>query len=265
LRQEVLEGLGWRIHRIWSPEWFSRQREEVERLRQALEMARKVRRTPEQRVAVAPAAAPPAPAVRKGEGGTPGENGGDLPGTTIYRLSPLKVGKEFRGTEIHNPTAHKEVVRLLLQLVKAEAPIHLEVVVRRLRQAWGLDRAGDRVRRTVDEAVTEAESNRQLRRRGDFLWPLADGPVVVRVPDPKNPDSNREVEHIALEELQAALRLLGAQGGGIGEDALLAQTARVFGFGKLGDAIRQRLTEALEKLRRQGVCTTRSGAITLGA
>jgi hypothetical protein len=208
--------------------------------------------------------APPAPAVRKVTVGTPGENGGHLPGTVPYRVSALKVGKEFKGQEIHAANARKEVVRLLQQLVKAEGPIHIDVVVRRLRQAWGLDRAGDRVRRTVDEVLAEAESGGQLRRRGEFLWPAAPGPVAVRVPDPKHAESGREVEHIAPEELQAALRLLVAEGGAIGEEALLAQTARVLGFGKLGDSIRQHLSEALEALRQQGVCATRGGAITLG-
>ena len=33
LRQEVLEGLGWQLHRIWSTDWFTDSRQEAERLR----------------------------------------------------------------------------------------------------------------------------------------------------------------------------------------------------------------------------------------
>jgi very-short-patch-repair endonuclease len=40
LRQEVLEGLGWRIHRIWSTDWFYRPTEQLAKLRAALESAR---------------------------------------------------------------------------------------------------------------------------------------------------------------------------------------------------------------------------------
>jgi REase_MTES_1575/AAA domain len=40
LRQEILEGQGWRFHRIWSTDWFYRRSEEINRLRTALEMAR---------------------------------------------------------------------------------------------------------------------------------------------------------------------------------------------------------------------------------
>lgn len=36
LRQEVLEGLGWRLHRIWSTDWFNNPHREAERLRQAI-------------------------------------------------------------------------------------------------------------------------------------------------------------------------------------------------------------------------------------
>jgi len=37
LRQEVLEGLGWHLHRIWSTDWFNDHRRESERLRKAIQ------------------------------------------------------------------------------------------------------------------------------------------------------------------------------------------------------------------------------------
>lgn len=39
LRQSVLEGLGWRFHRIWSTEWFRNSGAEVVRLQEAIEAA----------------------------------------------------------------------------------------------------------------------------------------------------------------------------------------------------------------------------------
>jgi len=32
LRQEILESLGWKIHRIWSQDWFKRKREEIDKI-----------------------------------------------------------------------------------------------------------------------------------------------------------------------------------------------------------------------------------------
>ena len=39
LRQDVLQGLGWQFHRIWSTDWFHRRHSEIDRLRAALEEA----------------------------------------------------------------------------------------------------------------------------------------------------------------------------------------------------------------------------------
>ena len=37
LRQEVLEGLGWTLYRVWSTDWFRNPVAEAERLREAIE------------------------------------------------------------------------------------------------------------------------------------------------------------------------------------------------------------------------------------
>ncbi len=39
LRQQQLEALGWRFHRIWSTDWFTRREEEIERAMAAFEAA----------------------------------------------------------------------------------------------------------------------------------------------------------------------------------------------------------------------------------
>src|SRR4030043_2068333 len=41
LRQQVLERLGWKTHRIWSPTWVVRRESEVRRLRDAIELSRR--------------------------------------------------------------------------------------------------------------------------------------------------------------------------------------------------------------------------------
>ena len=100
-------------------------------------------------------------------------------------------------------------------------------------------------------------------RKGDFLWPTGSVTPAVRVPDPKNPATARDIEHISDEELQAGLRLLLSQGGAMDAEVILSQTARLFGFAKLGDTIRQRVEANLAALREQGDCVERGGAIAL--
>src|SRR6266849_9037677 len=41
IRQQILEKLGWKIHRIWSPDWVTRRGTEVLRLKAAIEAGQK--------------------------------------------------------------------------------------------------------------------------------------------------------------------------------------------------------------------------------
>jgi hypothetical protein len=261
LRQEVLEKLDWRLHRIWSTEWFQRRQQEIDRLREALEAAKM------------PAAAPPTAAksqakepVRKVEVAAAPKPGDQVPGTTPYRTAKLKVDKKVAKAELHAPAAQKELQRLVVQLVKEEGPVHVELAIKRLKQAWNVNRAGDKVREAVDTAAAAAEQRGELRRQGEFLWPAGQAKVTVRVPDPNAaPTAGRDIEHIPDEELQAGLRLLLTHGGSMDADAIAAQAARLFGFAKVGDTIRARVEACVAALREQGACVERGGAIALQA
>ncbi len=65
LRQAVLKGLGWRLHRVWSSDWWFDPAREIERLEEALRQARAQRPAPGSPAAgdsiAASVGAPPAP------------------------------------------------------------------------------------------------------------------------------------------------------------------------------------------------------------
>ena len=61
LRQDILEDLGWRFHRIWSTDWFYRRQAEVERLATALRSAQQAADEAADRAAIAAEPLLPAP------------------------------------------------------------------------------------------------------------------------------------------------------------------------------------------------------------
>jgi very-short-patch-repair endonuclease len=70
LRQEILEGLGWSLHRVWSTDWFNNPQREAERLRKVIssrldELKRREFEyvTPAARAAEKPAATPSREAI----------------------------------------------------------------------------------------------------------------------------------------------------------------------------------------------------------
>src|SRR5690606_38825185 len=125
LRQEVLEHLGWRFHRIWSTDWFYNREAEIQRLRQALLEAQE-QAARGLRLSGANQARPPRPAPEESPA-TPRERL-EVP----QRRMPPYQRAEFRleaGGEPHEaPVAL--LSDLVLRIVRQEGPLHLDEVAR---------------------------------------------------------------------------------------------------------------------------------------
>jgi len=187
-----------------------------------------------------------------------------------YRVHPLKARfsssvtvpiSSYRWTTKANEFSFEEnrplQSRLLEELVAAEGPIHFDYAVKRLADAWGLKRIGPRVVLAMREARNLLLKNGKLVVRGDFLWTLELTDVTVRTPVKDVPESKRLAEHIPPEEFENALKFIAKYSMGINSESLLSETAKVFGFNRSGENIRETIQEVYRRLlsERKLVCT----------
>ncbi len=124
LRQDVLEHLGWRFHRIWITDWFYNRHFEIERLRTALSEARdrsdqrpRVEGANQARL-IGPAEVEAAPIL--------------VPEVVVRQMPPYQRAA-FRVSTSNEP--HEAPVSMLANLarriVDAEGPIHVEEIAQR--------------------------------------------------------------------------------------------------------------------------------------
>lgn len=244
VRPEVLARLGWRIHRAWAPDWLRFPEREARRLEAAIAAAL---------AEPAPTAAPPAlpvpppvppvpPAPTTGSSpasplrpATAGAAQTAIEGVVAYRAARL-VPQGDAAAFHDGPLA--AVAAALARVVEAEAPVHVEEAARRVAAAWGLQRLTPRVLARVTEAAARLATERAVERRGAFLHvPGGAAPPVRRPAD----GVERALEQVAPEELEEAMVLVVAACLGLGEEALLRQTAAIFGLTRLGEAPAERL------------------------
>ena len=241
LRQDVLEHLGWRFHRIWSSDWFYNRRAEIERLRLALADAREAA---EQGVRiegankacpVADQAAPAAPEVFT------------LP-EVVARQMPPYVRAVFSVNSWQEPheVAVSKLAELASRIVAAEGPIHVEEVARRIASCFGKDKAGSRIVGATRSALTLAQ-----RRDAGLL--SEDGFWFTRAQSEAPPVRDRSAESgatlkaacISMLEIEAALKIAADDNAG-GSDADLVRTAaRLLGFRRVGSDLQARISGAL--------------------
>ncbi len=262
LRQQVLETLGWKFHRIWSPEWFNRREKAIEELKQAIEDARSQKdevievtaeiETSETRVSENTDRV----AVAEEEATEP------LKGRIEYQPCNLPISA-LSHIDFHLPECRSEQCRLITEIVNTEGPIHMDLLAKRLAGAWNVAKVGRRIRSAIEEGVQGCSHQGKVLTIGDYVWPKDLEQVMVRVPVDGFPETIRNIEHIPEEEIYGAMLLILEQCVGMQPDALVVETARLFGFSKTGEKIRSRLVDCFDKLQSNGDIVYMGESITL--
>jgi len=203
LRQEVLEGLGWRIHRVWSTDWFSSPDSEMRRLVEAIETAR-LHTDPED--AVPEDAATLTEARDTGEGPVERFERAEATGTALPKYEtarPNTSDYNFEYWGLHEVDLD-DMAAWIAEVVWIESPVHLDDIVRRIAEAGGVSRAGRRIREHVEAGCRRALKQGRARRSGDFFWltEMEEAPMRDRS---DLADSSKKPERIAPEEIEKAV------------------------------------------------------------
>ena len=268
LREQILNQLGWKIHRVWSPEWIARKESELRRLKEALQQSCQPKEKEIQSTAnieSGPEAISYKAEVRKVQFGGIEKIG------VPYKVHPLKATFEshikvpiskhpytqLQKNEFHFPANRAQQSRLLAELVAAEGPIHFDYAVQRITEAWGLKRTGPKISQAIKEAMDMLLREKKLITKGNFLWPTNLIEVPVRLPVANSPESKRHPEHIAPEEIENAIKLIAQYSLGISVESLIIETAKVFGYSHCGEKTKEVITEIYQKMLRERkiVCT----------
>jgi hypothetical protein len=285
LRQQVLTNLGWRgrLHRVWTPDWVMRRQIELKRIETALQnrlsdisqedngsnQAATTAYTQEPINKDNKRAEDAAVELRETVSVERTEISDSatvqmLPGVTTYTVCRLPFSN-LSFMEFHDPSCRQEQCRLLNRVVNLEGPIHIELATQRLLDAWGKASAGTRIRNAVQEAISLNERRGLLMRKGDFLWPYPPDSrsTVIRSPDTDDPNSVREIKYIPSEEIHNAMLLIVRHTIGISLESLILETARLFGFSRVGAQIRDRLMAESKFLQRRKIIEISGGVVTL--
>lgn len=230
LRQDVLENLGWKFHRIWSTDWFLRREHEINRLSDALLRARE--------------AASDGIAVRGANmgchlqipvGDPVADEAIDIEHLTLT-APPYQRARvmSHRMEEPHEaPLGH--LADLVQQIVAVEGPIHVDELARRVSTAFGKSRTGNRIVEATRRAVSSArQRDVNLRQNGKF--------VLTAEQDEAPPIRDRraetgallKVEYLPPMEIAAAAHRVRSECGTMPPEEMTRAVARLLGFQRVG-------------------------------
>jgi very-short-patch-repair endonuclease len=275
LREQVLRKLGWKIHRVWAPTWATRRESEVRRLKEALEQARGLQAEnaiseEDTDPAEMKESQPQEVDVKKVQFAGIEKIG------VPYKLCELKAQfspyvrvrisrypySSIRKNEFHFQCNRELQSHLLAQLVRNEGPVHFDYAAQRLAAAWGIKRAGHKVVNATKQAVNLCLRNGSVTLKEHFLWPVGLRDVPIRVPIEGISDSMRKPEYIPPEEIEGAMRLVARYALGISAESLIVETARVFGFNRTGEKVRERFLEVYKESLKKRTLVCKNDIVT---
>ena len=245
LRQDVLEHLGWRFHRIWSTDWFYNRSAQVDRLRHALTIARD-------------AAASGVKIIGANEPLTDLQPIQAYPSILepvavpelIERKMPLYRRAHFAVTSSYEPhEAPPAILTPLVQkIIEVEGPISVDELARRIASCFRREKAGRRIvevtRKTL-ATLRRTDANIRSDEANEF-WFTAEQAANPPVRDRSDEEGGTlKAISLSLLEIRAAIVIAKEDNAGGSDDDLVRTASRLLGFRRLGNELRDRISKGL--------------------
>lgn len=260
LRQSVLEGLGWRVHRVWSTDWYRDPRGSLKRIEAAIAEALAANESIEVDVPKRPEAGTPAAITDVAAVEDGSSNGGDCidrgsrravaieslsaPEYVMARLPSFPYeGASFTSA----PT--RMVAEWLKRVAELEGPVHTDDAYRRVVAAAGISRVGKRIRVRMDEAVRLGVSSREFGLVDECLVSKGFDASKVRPRDRSALAArDRSFARVPAVELDAAITSVVAAGHGVPRHEVPQAVTRLLGFGRATEDVQAAIKNRVSRL-----------------
>jgi very-short-patch-repair endonuclease len=275
IREAVLCGLGWKIHRIWSSDWWADPQGQIEKLHQRL--SQRLAGEPEDTSREVPAAAPVVTADLQSmeDPAAASENDG-VPHVAIeaaahHRERPYEACPvETRGTQedFYDVAKQSALTSSVSQIIRVEGPINGDLLAKRVGEMWSFGRMGGRSRKRLSACIPMSGVIKTQAGDQTFYWSEDSGPEAFehyRVPQDGAPATQRDAKEIVPEEITNAILALLEDHVSLQSDDLLREAGRLFGLKRLTKGVEAHLRLGMDMAFRHGLIEDEVGTIVLKA
>lgn len=281
LRQMVLERLGWTVHRIWSTEWWNNRAREQARLLEALTQAMSAQ-TIQPDVIVPTEAlvepnehtdgsdfvliknlAEPLESLVQTETQTPDVPSPDTQNIDVQHAQTQTVAKQistvlaYTATQLpqayaddfFEPAESQNILHMMRQVIAHEGPVLDRVIIRRITQAYGFKRTGNRIHDRLAELLSSIPM-RALSVIQPVYWPQT---LDANTWSDIRTMGDRDLSDIPVIEMANAGRAVLAVLVVADEDTIIREMGGLFGAGRVTRQAQDKLRAGLDWLKQQNL------------
>ena len=250
IREQVLIGLGWKLHRIWSTDWFLNEERELKRAVEAIEQAKISQPTDHPTTK-------PKSVNREIERADHEEGHAEL-GTVPYKQAQIRLN--IRGFQLAD-IPYYSLRETIMDIVRVEGPVHVDEIIRRIVDAVE-SKATRRVKENITHAINYAGKNQSIVKTGKFLW-LAGTKHPIPIRNRSAIPKSMKINLISPEEIAEAIRLVVKHSYGIDMESAAKEAASLLGFKRVTRETRSNIDSVIEKLVSNGILECNDEHLTL--
>jgi hypothetical protein len=178
-----------------------------------------------------------------------------------YMAAAVPAGRRAP-EDLFAPRHLGEVGKIIDQVLAAEAPIHLDLLARRVGAYFGIGRLTQRV---TDQVRVALAGRGRWGDEDDIVWRLDQDPAgvpSVRVAG-QGASARREIHEVPLAEVAAAARIVVERAVGIATAELVRDAARLLGFSRTTDRVVERVAIGVRLAAQRELIRIEGGRATL--
>lgn len=231
----VLKGLGWSVMRVWTLDWLDDSAKVLQDIKQAAENAQHPAEKAVEEVKTKQA--PIFETVEK----APVQSK-----SAVYETAVLPV--MGASDEFYLPQNAGKIQSLALRIMNAEAPISRNALIHKLLGAWGITRSGDRTDTVLAGVFKSLDKRITVDAENAFFWLGTQDPDTYDIYRPADAQGNRrELTEIPSEEIISAMTEVLSEQIGLSRADLIRETAKKFGYTRLGTVMTSTVEFAVDK------------------
>ena len=244
---EVLRLLGWKIHKVWSCDWWDNQDKVLNEIKKAIQNANNTE-SPHNETESQQLLKSNIPPISY----SLNENNNVNNPTSKYRLKYEICHLAYR-----SPTSPPNMLELsyfnntvkidVLSVLEKESPISKELLCRRVLAAWSVSRIGSRIEAYFNSLFKQMKikySDSEKR----FYWNENQNPescTHYRISEDES--QRRDASDIPPEEISVAVKEILENLISLNRNDLVKEIARVFGFNRIGGNVESSMIKGIEK------------------
>lgn len=257
VQRDVLKLLGWNIHNVWSTDWWENAGRVISDIVEAIknaELSKNNLPTKETENILQIVENKEAMVFNNNQSNIQQETKSHSSGlSTEYNVCNLEIIPTSSSDDFLQYYNFEKIRNQLVRIVEEEAPISRDLLCRRVLSAWGISKMGSRISTQFDQLLKQFHLKQTGSGKNIFYWNVSQNPdkyEVYRIS--KHDSQKRDAIDLPPEEVANGVKEILINQISLPKDELVRETARLFGFARLGGNVEMSILRGIDSAIHKG-------------